>query len=143
MLYCDTSTLAKYYVPEPETNAVRSRLDAEDRVMAAELARVELMGVFHRRFREGKWTPEYFRAVARQFQQDEIDRLWTWIPLESSILKLASETYLTLSATLSLRSADCIHLSSARHHGAAELYTHDLHQAEACAAMGLKALSIR
>ena len=30
MLFCDTSTLAKYYVPEPESGAVCARLDAED-----------------------------------------------------------------------------------------------------------------
>jgi len=30
MIYCDTSTLAKYYVPELETPCVQARLDAED-----------------------------------------------------------------------------------------------------------------
>ena len=53
MIFCDTSTLAKYYVPEAETDAVQSHLDGEDQVMASELARVELMAVFHRRLRAG------------------------------------------------------------------------------------------
>jgi predicted nucleic acid-binding protein len=52
MLFCDTSTLAKYYLSEPESDAVRARLDAEDQVLLSELARAELMGVFQRRLRE-------------------------------------------------------------------------------------------
>ena len=41
MLFCDTSTLAKYYVPEAESGAVCARLDAEDQVVLSELARAE------------------------------------------------------------------------------------------------------
>lgn len=65
MIFCDTSTLAKYYVPEAESAAVRSRLDGEDEVVLSDLARAELMGVFHRRLREGKWTRAEFSAFAR------------------------------------------------------------------------------
>jgi uncharacterized protein with PIN domain len=57
MIFCDTFTIAKLYVPEPESTVVRRRLEAEDEVCVSELARLELMGVFHRRLREGKWTP--------------------------------------------------------------------------------------
>jgi predicted nucleic acid-binding protein len=54
VIFCDTSALAKYYVPEAESAALASRLDAEDAVVVSELARVELMSVFHRRMRERK-----------------------------------------------------------------------------------------
>jgi hypothetical protein len=46
MIFCDTSTLAKYYVTEPESATVRSRLDAKDQVVLSESARAELMGAF-------------------------------------------------------------------------------------------------
>ncbi len=39
MIFCDTSTGAKLYVPEPESEAVRQRLEAEDEVCVSELAR--------------------------------------------------------------------------------------------------------
>jgi predicted nucleic acid-binding protein len=32
VIFCDTSALAKYYVPEAESAALASRLDAEDAV---------------------------------------------------------------------------------------------------------------
>ena len=52
MIFCDTSAVAKLYVPERESVAVRRLLEAEDEVCLSELARPELMGVFHRRWRE-------------------------------------------------------------------------------------------
>ena len=37
MIFCDTSALAKYYVPEGESPALASRLDSEDAVVVSEL----------------------------------------------------------------------------------------------------------
>jgi predicted nucleic acid-binding protein len=45
LIFCDTSALAKYYVPEAESAALASRLDSEDAVVVSELARVELMSI--------------------------------------------------------------------------------------------------
>jgi uncharacterized protein with PIN domain len=71
LIFCDTSALAKYYVPEAESAALASRLDSEDAVMVSEIARVELMSVFHRRMRERKWTRERFQVTASQFSCDD------------------------------------------------------------------------
>jgi predicted nucleic acid-binding protein len=71
LIFCDTSALAKYYVPEAESAALALRLDSEDAVVVSELARVELMSVFHRRMRERKWTREKFQAAAGQFSRDD------------------------------------------------------------------------
>jgi uncharacterized protein with PIN domain len=80
MLFCDTSTLAKYYVQEPESAAVRAHLDAEDQVLLSELARAEIVAVFHRQVRERKWSREEFATVVRQFSTDEAVGYWTWVP---------------------------------------------------------------
>jgi len=143
MILCDTSTVAKFYVFEPESVAVRQRLEAEDEVCVSELARIELMGVFHRRLREGKWTRADFLAAVRQFSADDIGGYWTWLPLESAIIEAAAATYATLPETVFLRSSDCLHLVTALHHNFAEIHTHDKHQIDAAAALGLKAVTIR
>jgi uncharacterized protein len=143
VIFCDTSTLAKYYVPEAETAAVQSQLDAEDIVAASALARVELMAVFHRRLREGKWTRAFFSAVVRQFEHDDVGGQWAWLPLENDLLEAASHLYVTLPDNLFLRSADCLHLITARHHGFLEIHTHDQHQSIACPALGLTAVGIK
>jgi hypothetical protein len=93
MIFCDTSTLAKYYVPEYDSAEVRARLDKEDQVALSELARAELMGVFHRRLREHKWTKDEFLAVVRQFTKDDIGGYWSWLPLDGVIVEQSVKTF--------------------------------------------------
>jgi len=143
MLFCDTSTLAKYYVPEAESASVQARLDHEDYVVASELARLELVAVFHRRLRERKWTRQDYQSVSRQFAKDDVAGYWRWVPLNGEIVEDALQTFATLPNTIFLRSADAIHLVTALHHGFSEIYTHDDHQGRAAAAFGLNAVSIR
>jgi predicted nucleic acid-binding protein len=141
MIFCDTSAAVKLYVPERESVAVRRLLGAEDDLCLSELARVEVMSVFHRRLREGIWTQTDFLAAVRQFSNDDISGFWTWLPLDKPIIDAAAKTYTTLPGTVFLRSSDCIHLVTALHHNFAEIYTYDTHQSTAAAVLGLKAVS--
>ncbi len=143
MIFCDTSTLAKYYVPENDSAAVLARLDGEDHVALSDLARAELLGVFHRRLRERKWTKDEFLAVVRQFSKDDIGGFWSWLPLDGVIVEQSVKTFTTLPETIFLRTADCLHLVTALHHGFSEIHTHDSHQIQAAAAMGLTAIPIQ
>jgi len=139
MIVCDTSAAAKLYVPERDSAAVRRLVEAEDQVCLSELARIELMGVFHRRLREGKWTQSDFLAAVRQFSNDDIRGFWTWLPLDKTIIDAAAKTYATLPATVFLRSSDCLHLVTALHHNFTEICTYDAHQSVAATVLGLRA----
>ena len=139
MIFCDTSFAAKLYVPEKESATVRKLLETEDEVCLSELARPELMGVFHRRLREKKWTRADFLAAVRQFSHDDIGGFWTWLPLAGPIMEAAANTYTTLPDTVFLRAADCLHLVTALHHNFGQIYTYDIHQTRAAAALGIKA----
>jgi predicted nucleic acid-binding protein len=141
-MFCDTSTLAKYYVQEAESAAVRAALDTADHVLASELAKAELMAVFHRRWREGKWREPVFRAHCRQFARDDASGLWTWMPVTSGIIDETVKTYALLPATVFLRTADCVHLLTALQHGFSEIHTHDTHQFAAAASLGLKPIAL-
>ena len=143
MIFCDTSTVAKLYVPEPESDAVRQRLEAEDEVCLSELAHTELMAVFHRRLREGRWSQADFSVAVRQFSADDLGGFWTWLPLDGTITTAAANTYATLPTSVFLRSADCLHLVTALHHNFDEIHTHDRHQLAAAAALGLNPVSIQ
>jgi predicted nucleic acid-binding protein len=142
MIFCDSSTVAKLYVPEAESAAVRQRLEAEDEVCVSELVRTELMAVFHRRLREGKWTRADFLAAVRQFSNDDIGGFWTWLPLDGLITAAAANTYTTLPENVFLRSSDCLHLVTALHHNFSEIFTHDKHQSAAATALGLSPVTI-
>jgi predicted nucleic acid-binding protein len=143
MLCPHTFTIAHPYVPAPESPVVRRRLEAEDEVCVSELARLELMGVFHRRLREGKWTRDDFLASVRQFSTDDISGFWTWLPLDSAIIDAAANTYTTLPGNVFLRSADCLHLVTALHYNFDTVHTHDKHQTLASSALGLAAVAIQ
>ncbi len=116
MILCDTSAVAKLYIPEKESPPMRERLEAEDQVFLSELARTELMSVFRRQLREKNWNREMFQAAIRQFTNDDIGGFWTWLPLDSKIIDAAARTYTTLPETVPLRSADCLHPVTAMHH---------------------------
>jgi predicted nucleic acid-binding protein len=142
MIFCDTSYAAKLYLAEPGSAAVQPVLETEDEVCLSELARIELMAVFHRRLREGTLARPDFETVVRQFNRDDIGGCWTWLPLEAAIVEAASRTYATLPATLFLRSADCLHLVTAMHHNFSQIHTFDLHQAKAAPIFGLEAINL-
>ena len=142
MIFCDTSTVAKLYVSEAESAAVRLRLEAEDEVCVSELARAELMAVFHRRLREAKWTRADFSATVRQFSADDIGGFWTWLPLDGVIIGAAANTFATLPDNVFLRSSDCLHLVTALHHNFTDVFTHDKHQTAAAATLGLNPVNI-
>jgi predicted nucleic acid-binding protein len=137
MIACDTSAVAKFYVPEKESRSIRKSLEETDQVCLSELARPEIMAVFHRRLREGFWRQRDFVAAVRQFQHDDVTGFWTWLPVDSFILRAAAETYATLPSTIFLRTSDCIHLVTAMRHDFTEFMTFDAHQSKAAAALGL------
>jgi uncharacterized protein len=142
MIFCDTSALAKYYVDEVGSLALRSRLRSEDAVMASELARVELMSVFHRRMREREWTREQFQAAANQLSRHDATQYWTWLPVSDLIIGAANQLYLSLSESVFLRASDCLHLVTALHHGFEEVCTFDRHQQEAVQALSLAVIKL-
>jgi hypothetical protein len=142
MIFCDTSAIAKFYVAEKESPAIRARLEAEDQVFISELVRAELMSVFHRQLREKKWTRDKFMTAVRQFTNDDIGGFWTWAPLDDTIIEAAAKTYTTLPDNVWLRTADCLHLVTAMHHGFTEIYTYDGNQSVAAVSLGLKPIAV-
>jgi len=141
MIFCDTSAAVKIYALERESASVQLLFDTEDDICLSELTRVEIMGVFHKRLREGLWNQSQFLAGVRQFSNDELSGFWTWLPLDQSIIHAAAKIYTTLPSTVFLRSSDCIQLVTALHNNFAEIYTYDTHQSAAASVLGLKAVS--
>ncbi len=141
MIFCDTSAVAKLYVTEKESAVVRARLETEDQVLVSELVRIEVLSVFHRQLREKQWTRDKFMTAVRQFTNDDIGGFWTWLPLDVTIIDAAAKTYTTLPDTVFLRTADCLHLVTALHHGVAEICTYDAHQTAAAPAVGIRPIT--
>ena len=88
--------------------------------------------------REKIWTRDKFLTAVRQFTNDDIGGFWTWLPLDTPIIEAAAKTYTTLPDNVWLRTADCLHLVTAMHHGFTEIFTYDGKQSAAAASLGLK-----
>jgi len=120
---------------------MRTILENDDQVFVSELARAELMSVFHKQLREKIWTRDIFMEAVGQFSNDDIGGFWTWLPLDAIIIEASAKLYTTLPDTVFLRAADSLHLLTARHHGFTEIYTYDRHQTKASPSLGIKPLT--
>jgi predicted nucleic acid-binding protein len=141
-VFCDTSTVLKYYTAEEESDAVRGQLDEADEVTLSELARVELISAFYRRVREGLWKREEFLRVVGQFEQDDFQQKWDWLPVDNAVIRYAAGIFIKLPHGTPLRASDCLHIATALHGDYSEIYTHDERQARAAEALGLSAVRI-
>jgi predicted nucleic acid-binding protein len=129
--YLDSGYIAKFYVDEPDSPAVRRLAEALGEVHCSALGRVEVSTALHRKLREGFLGRAAFREVIRQFEQDCAHGLWTWIPVTSAVLAATVTVIHSVPASVFLRAVDAIHLACTRESGFREVYTGDRHMAGA------------
>ncbi len=142
MSYFDSAYIAKFYVDEPESDAVRRLAETLGRVHCCALGRIEVAGVFHRKWREGAFTEREFREVSAQFFDDCAAGLWTWLSVTDSLIANAAESFRTLSKRTTIRSADALHLVCARENGLRRLYTNDQNMLRAATAFSVDAETV-
>jgi predicted nucleic acid-binding protein len=140
--YFDAAYIAKFYVDEPESDAVRHLAVSLGHVHCSALGRVEVSGVFHRKWREGTFTEREFREVSLQFADDCVAGLWTWLSVTDSLISNTAASVRSLSKRITIRSADALHLVSARENGIRRVYTNDRHMLLAASAFGVDAMVI-
>jgi predicted nucleic acid-binding protein len=141
-IFCDASTLVKYYVNEVESATVRARLNEAQELTLSELARVEVLSVFHRYWRERLWSREQFMYAVGRLDQDDLREIWTWLPVDRAIIMYSVHAYLQLPDDIFLRASDCIHIATAIRSDHDTIHTHDVRQAKAAEALGLVAVRI-
>lgn len=139
MIYFDTAYLVKCYVREAGSEEVRALASRHPRIACSEFGRVELHAAFHRGFREQAFDRHYLQTIWGQFDRDEEDGIWTWLPLTPDILGQVAAAFRTLPPTLHLRTGDAIHLATARTHRIARVFSNDRRLLEAAGEFGLEA----
>lgn len=125
MSYFDSAYIAKFYLDEPESEAVRRLAESLGQVRCALIGRVEVAAVFHRKLREGAFDAGALREVIAQFDDDCEQGLWTWLPVTRAVADRTAAVFARLPRALFLRAADALHLVSAQEHGLHEIYTND------------------
>jgi predicted nucleic acid-binding protein len=140
--YFDSAYIAKFYLDEPESDAVRHLAESLGRVRCAVLGQIEVAAVFHRKFREGAFDAGSFREVVAQFADDCEQGLWSWLPVTTALAARAATVFARLPRSVFLRAADALHLVCAQEHGLREIYTNDRHMSSAARHFRLKAITV-
>ncbi len=142
MIYFDAAYIAKFYLDEPESPAVRALAETDGEVACSLHGRIEVLTVFHRKLRERAISPKAFAALCEQFESDCAIRLWEWLPLTAGLVDDLARKLRRLSPSVFLRAADALHLASAAEGGFAEIYSNDRHLLAAASHFTLRGTSV-
>lgn len=142
MSYFDSAFIAKFYLDEPESDAVRALAERLGRVCCNAFGRLEVASVFHRKWREGGIGVAAYKELCAQFDDDCAAGIWTWLPISPALIEVASKAIQRLPKTTFLRSADLLHIVSAREHGLKDIYSNDRHLLAAAKHLRVKAISV-
>jgi predicted nucleic acid-binding protein len=116
--------------------------ETADCVASCELARLEVACVIQRHLREERLAAARANEIWKDFEADERNGDWTWLPTSSHLLRAACDRARALPATVFLRSADALHLTCAKEHGFAEVYSNHRHVLAAASHFGLNGINL-
>jgi len=142
VIYFDSAYVAKFYLTEPDSARVTALAEAEGQVCCSIVGRVEVAQVFHRKLRETHIGREESLALFDQFAADCEAGLWSWLPLTPELVVAAATAFRDLAPGLALRTADAIHLASAKQHGLKAVFTSDVRMLAAAGAFKLAGKSV-
>jgi predicted nucleic acid-binding protein len=141
-VYLDTAYIVKYYLNEPKSTAVRALIKDASVVYSSLWALAEVQCVFHRQMREGAITANAAIDLARLFLEHAAERLWNFIPVSEALLRRAGTSVISAPPGLFLRTADAVHLTTAKDLGEREVWTSDRHMLSAAPQFGLIGRSV-
>jgi predicted nucleic acid-binding protein len=142
LVYFDTAYIAKCYLNEPNAQLVRQFAYQVNGLTSSEIARVEFYSVVQRHLREGNINSQEADEVLKDFEQDESDGVWEWLPVTSSLIRSVCAYIHALPSTTFLRAVDALHLACAKENGFREIYTNDRHMLDGAQYFNLKGINL-
>lgn len=141
-LYFDTAYVAKCYINEPDSEAVRKLVQTSSGMYTSIWSVAEMGCVFQRQIREFK-MPKSEAALARNFFLADLqDGVWSVLPISERFLFRVELLINTLPPSLYLRAGDAIHLVSAQEAGFTEIWSNDRRVLQAAPSFGLTGKSV-
>lgn len=140
-LFVDTSSLVKFYYPEPDSDAVEAGLLGAERVFLSELTRVEFASAVARKVRAGEIGKTEFARLTAAFDEDCLALRFSLVALGEQIVNEARSLIDRLGLDYALRTLDALQLASAMRAGANRFLCHDERLAQAAALIGFNVIS--
>jgi predicted nucleic acid-binding protein len=141
MIYFDASYVARLYLEDPGWETV-GELAARNPVTCCVHGHAEVIAAFHRKLREGVFSPVQYKQVLEQFEVDCGENAYRWLPLSPAVTVRLSKAFLSLPKTVFLRSADALHLACAAENSFKEVYSNDQRLLAAASHFGLRGLDV-
>ena len=141
MRYWDTSTLAKLYFSEADSNVFADHLASTGAAVTSELTRWELFRVAAKKEAEGSIKARTAETVFARFLADVAVGKITLVPFHELVEARYRNLVLRLhrlTPPIKARTLDCIHIATAELVGAEELVVTDTGFRKAATALGLK-----
>jgi predicted nucleic acid-binding protein len=139
MMYLDAAYLVRLYIDDPGADEVRALVDSASTLPASLIHwRAEVIGAFHRNFREARISEQRLGELIDQFTFDCDAGLYVWRPMGSSVITRVTAMYREAPATLFLRAGDALHVACALEEGYPEIYSNDTRLLTAARHFGLR-----
>jgi predicted nucleic acid-binding protein len=136
IIYFDTSALAKWYLPEEQSNEVEKYIQEHGPVVISELTVVEMRDLLARHRREGSLDPNTEIKVFATFEEDIRQKFLICHPLSDGVAR-GAVNLLSVLCDLPLRMIDAMHLAMAKEIQSDILATADPVMASAGEKLGL------
>jgi predicted nucleic acid-binding protein len=141
-MYLDSAYVAKYYLNEHDSPAVRRLIHTADSLVSSEWSVVEVACAFHRHFRQRQLTARQYRELLQAFLKHADGGIWALIPLGSHLVRRVTAAMHSLPAGTFLRAGAAVQLVSAQIAGEVEVWTNDRHVLAAAPHFGLAGRSV-
>ena len=136
-MYLDSAYIAKYYVNEPDSSAVRKAIRHASHLCSSSWALVEVTCVVRRHVREGSLTLAQGRELIDLFRSHVEKDVWNLIPVTESLLRKTATLIRAIPAHVPLRAGDAIHIATALDTCEPEIWTNDRHLLAAVTFFGI------
>jgi predicted nucleic acid-binding protein len=140
MVYIDSSSLLKLLWPEPESEAVRGRVAAEDAVIVSSLAELESEVQLKAAWRSGRYRETGWRRFRRKLLEFREIEPFRFQRLGSAVFETALRQHRAERAP-HCRTLDRLHLAAMEELAVHRLMTNDGSQAGAARAMGFEVVT--
>jgi hypothetical protein len=135
VIYFDTSALAKWYLPEDQSNEVEKYIQEHGPVVISDLTVVEMRNLLARHRQEGNLNSSTEIKVFATFEEDIRQKFLICHPLSEGLAR-GAVNLLSVLCDLPLRMIDAMHLAMAKEIQTDIFATADSITAAAAKAMG-------